>query len=170
MTADGKNVVFARANKDDRSVFFKVPIEGGQVASFFDNEKWSMSQPRLSPDGKFIAFVEYDINTVEKHIVIASLNGDSFEKIEKSLEYNLLNLIQWSPDSKSLTVSSNQKGLSNIFRLPLDGAPPLPLTDFKSGKIFNFAWSKDGKNLFIVRGITNNDLILIRDSKTGADK
>ncbi len=170
VTADGRNIVFQRVNKDDRSVFFKVSMEGGQVSPFFDNEKWSMSQPRISPDGKMFAFTEYDINTVEKHIVIASLDGDSFRKIEKSLEYNLLNLVEWSPDSKSLTISSNQKGAPNLFRLPLDGSPMQPITDFKSGRILNFAWSNDGKNIFIVRGISNNDLILINDSAKGANK
>ncbi|MDQ2747911.1 MAG: protein kinase [Acidobacteriota bacterium] len=170
VTADGQTVVFERSNSDNRSSLFKVSIEGGQVSPFFDNEKWNINQPRLSPDGKLIAFTEYDINTVEKHIVIASLDGNSFGKIEKSLEYNLVNLIKWSPDSKSLTVSSNQAGVPNLFRLPLDESSRQSLTDFKSGKILNFAWSHDGKNLFIVRGITNNDLILISDSAIGAGK
>ena len=165
VTADGKTVIFQRQNNsEDRSALFKVSIEGGQVAPFFANPQWSIYQPRLSPDGKLLAFTEYDIDTFDKHIVIASLDGDEFGKIEKSLEYNLLNSVEWSPDSKSLTISSNQKGVPNIFRLPLDGSPSQPLTDFKSGKVLNFAWSNDGKNLFIVRGISNNDLILIRDS------
>ena len=60
--------------------------------------------------------------------------------------------------------------MPNLFRLPLDGSPPQPITAFKSGKILNFAWSKDGANLFIVRGITNNDLILIRDSASATGK
>lgn len=55
-------------------------------------------------------------------------------------------------------------GQPHLFRLPLDGAPQQPLTDFKSGKILNFAWSNDGKSVFVVRGITNNDLILIREA------
>ena len=164
VTADGKTVIFDRRNNEDKSALFKVSIEGGQVSPFFVNEKWSIYQPRLSPDGKFVAFTEYDVNTFEKHIVVASLNGDAFGKIEKSLEYNLINSVEWSPDSKSLTVSSVQEGVPNIFRLPLDGSPPQPITDFKSGRILNFTWSNDGKNIFIVRGISNNDLILIRDT------
>ena len=170
VTADGKTVIFDRQNKGDRSALYKVSIEGGQTVPFFDNEKWSISQPRISPDGKLIAFTEYDIDTFDKHIVVASLNGDVFGNIEKSLEYNLLNSVKWSPDSRDLTVSSNQKGVPNIFRLPLDGTPPQPLTDFRSGKILNFAWSKDGKSIFIVRGISNNDLILINDSSKDANK
>lgn len=47
----------------------------------------------------------------------------------------------------------------------MDGAAPQPVTDFKTGRIFNFAWAADGKNLYIVRGSTNSDLILIRDAQ-----
>ena len=164
VTADGKTIIFNRKNNEDKSALFKVSVEGGQVSPFFVNEKWSVYQPRISPDGKLVAFTEYDVDTFEKHIVIASLNGADFGKIEKSLDFNLVNSITWSPDSKSLTISSIQEGTPNIFRLPLDGSPPQPITDFKSGRILNFAWSNDGKSLFIVRGISNNDLILIRDT------
>ena len=165
ITPDGKTVIYQRSsNGNERSDLMKVSIDGGQSSPFYTNSQTNTGQPHLAPDGKTIAFSEYDVNTFDKHLIIASVNGEVFGKIEKTLEYNLINLISWSPDSKSLTISSIQKGVPNIFRLPLDGSPQQPLTDFKSGKILNFAWSNDGKNLFIVRGITNNDLILIRDA------
>ena len=171
ITPDGKNVIYQRSNSNnDRSDLMKVSIDGGQSSTFYTGEKTNTGQPHLAPDGKTIAFSEYDVVTFDKHLIIASVNGDAFGKVEKTLEYNLINLISWSSDSKSLTISSIQKGVPNIFRLPLDGSAQQPLTDFKSGKILNFAWSNDGKNLFIVRGITNNDLILIRDAANNGDK
>jgi eukaryotic-like serine/threonine-protein kinase len=171
VTADGKTVVFQRqSNGEDHAELMKISIEGGEAATFYSNPQTSPAQPRLSPDGKRIVFSEFDIDTFDKHLVIASINGDSFGKIEKALEFSLINSYYWSPDSKSLTISSSQEGVPNLFRLPLDGSPPQPITAFKSGKILNFAWSKDGANLFIVRGITNNDLILIRDSASATGK
>ncbi len=165
VTADGKTVVFQRQNAGhDHAQLMKISIEGGQTSTFYANPQTSPAQPRISPDGKRIAFSEFDVDTFNKQLVIASINGDSFGKVEKTLEYNLINSFNWSPDSKSLTISSSQEGVPNLFRLLLDGSPPQPITAFKSGKILNFAWSKDGANLFIVRGITNNDLILIRDT------
>jgi len=35
------------------------------------------------------------------------------------------------------------------------------LTDFKSDRIFSFAWSRDGKQLALARGTLTNDVILI---------
>lgn len=171
ITADGKSVIFQRQNiSEDRAELAKVSIEGGAIAVFYANAGGSVGPPRLSPNGKSIAFSEYDIATYDKRVVIASINGGELGKIEKPLEYNLINSIAWSPDSKSLTVSSVQAGVPNLFRLPLDGSPPQPLTEYQSGRILNFAWSNDGKNLFVVRGITNNDLILIRDLSVSETK
>ena len=56
----------------------------------------------------------------------------------------------------------------NIWRQPIDGSAATQLTEFKSGKIMNFAWTADGKELIIARGNTNNDLILIKDSDRAA--
>ncbi len=170
-TADGKTVVFQRqSGGEDRAELMKISVEGGQATAFYSNPQESIGQPRISNDGRRVAFTAYDIDTFDKHIFIGSLDGDSFGKIEKTLEFNLINSIVWSPDSKNLTVLSSKDGVPNLFRLPLDGSAQQPLTDFKSGKILNFAWSNDGKNLFIVRGITNNDLILIREAAVNTGK
>ena len=171
VTADGKTVIFQRQNVNDvRSSLMKVSIDGGQAVPFYSNEQASVFQPRISPDGKRIAFTAFDVNTFERKLKIASIDNSSFRKLERDLEFNLINSFGWSPDSKSLTVSSNRGGVPNLWRFPLDGSAPQQITDFKSGRISNFAWSADGKNLFLVRGITNNDLILIRDSNFNAGR
>ena len=45
-----------------------------------------------------------------KKLRVASLNGNSFGKFEYDLEFNLIGQILWSPDSKSLTVTSSRGG------------------------------------------------------------
>ena len=42
---------------------------------------------------------------------------------------------------------------------------PKPLTDFKTEKIFDFAWSYDGKQLAVIRGTEISDAVLISDEK-----
>jgi Tol biopolymer transport system component len=165
VTPDGKSVLFQRqiANSE-RSILVKVPIEGGPAEVLYQSDRWSIFQPRVSPDGKRIAFVSYDVNTFEKKLQIATLEGGNFGKVERELEYNLINQIFWSPDGKSLTVLTSRGGTPNLWRLPIDGSDATPVTDFKSGKIMNFAWTPDGKSLLIARGNTNNDLVLIKDA------
>jgi len=165
VTPDSKYVFFQRqAANSDRYTLMKVPVEGGAVEPFYESENWSVFQPRLSPDGKRIAYTTYDVRSFQKKLIVATVEGNNFGKFEREVEYNLINQFMWSPDSKTLTVSTNRGGSQNIWRQPVDGSPATQITDFKSGKIMNFAWTADGKELIIARGNTNNDLILIRDT------
>ena len=165
ITPDGKLIVFQRQSADeDRSVFMKMPIEGGPAEVLYDNEGWSVFSPRISPDGKRIAFATYDMKTFEKHLQVAALNDYKVGNIEQDMEYNLVAQFTWSPDGKELTVLTTRDGTPNIYRQPLDGSPAAPITNFKSGRIYNFAWSADGKELLLARGNTVNDLLLIREA------
>ena len=61
--------------------------------------------------------------------------------------------------------SSDLGGTSNIWKQPLDGGPATQLTDFKTDRIFWFDWSRDGKQLALVRGTVSSDVVLISDIK-----
>ena len=77
--------------------------------------------------------------------------------------FGSLDTIHWSPAGRSLTYIDSREGISNIWSQPLDGERPVPLTNFKSGRIFNFAWSRDGKWLALARGSITSDVVLISD-------
>lgn len=165
VTPDGKFVIFQRKSGDDeRFSLMKVPVTGGQAELFYTADNWSIFQPRISPDGKRLAYTVYDVRTFQKKLIVASIDDNKFGKIESEVEFNLINQFTWAPDSKTLTVLTNRGGSQNIWRQPIDGSAPTQITDFNSGKILNFTWAADGKDLIIARGNTNNDLILIKDS------
>ncbi len=165
ITPDGKTVIFQRriANHD-RFKLMKVSIDGGPVEVFYEDENRGLFQPRVSPDGRRVAFGSYDMTTFEKRLHVAALDGNSLGKFERDFEYSLINGFAWSPDNKALTLLTNRGGTQNLWRQPIDGSAATPITDFKSGRIFNFRWANDGKGLFIVRGNANNDLMLLRDT------
>jgi Tol biopolymer transport system component len=71
--------------------------------------------------------------------------------------------IRWTPTGDGLTYSRETDGVSNIWKQPLDGTPPKPITDFKTGQIFSYDWSPDGKQLILSRGQVTSDVILITD-------
>lgn len=169
ITPDGKYVIFQRkSGKDERFSLMKIPLEGGTAERLYSSDTWSVFQPRISPDGKHIAYSSYDVKSFQKKLMIAALENGSIGKVENVLEYNLINQFAWSPDSRSLTISTNRGGSMNIWRQPIDGSAATQITDYKAGKILNFAWTVDGKELIIARGNTNNDLILIRDADRSA--
>lgn len=169
-TADGQSIIFQRhQNTDDRMTMMKMSVDGGEAESFYENEKWGVYQPRVSPDGKWFAFTSFDLETFDKKLRIASLDGDRVGKVQHELEYNLINQFMWSPDSQSLTILTSRSGTPNIWRQPIDGSAAVPITDFKAGRILNFTWSADGKDLVLARGNTVNDLLLVRDSSRTSD-
>jgi len=56
-----------------------------------------------------------------------------------------------------------RKGVSNIWRLPLDGGQAVQVTNFESDLIFKFDVSYDGKQFALARGTSTADVILISD-------
>lgn len=172
LTPDGSTIIFQRKSGDgEKFTLMQMPIEGGQAEKFHESDGWSVFNARISPDGKRIAYTTYDVKSFQKKLLIASLKDGAFGEVEREIEFNLINQYAWSPDAKSLTVLTNRSGVQNIWRQPIDGSSPTQLTDFKSGRIMNFTWTADGKELFLVRGNTNNDLILIKDTdRTGPNQ
>jgi hypothetical protein len=49
--------------------------------------------------------------------------------------------------------------------MPVDGGPAKQLTQFKTGLIFAFQLSRDGKQIAISRGTQTDDVILVRDAE-----
>ena len=69
--------------------------------------------------------------------------------------------LRWTPDGKTLAYLDSRNGVTNIWGLPLDGGPPKQLTDFPSGRIFTFEWSRDGRQLALSRGVVTSDIVTL---------
>jgi len=55
--------------------------------------------------------------------------------------------------------------VDNLWVQPLDGSAGYPITGFKSEQIWSFSLSPDGKNLAVLRGHFDSDVVLLRESK-----
>jgi hypothetical protein len=55
--------------------------------------------------------------------------------------------------------------VSNLWSQPLDGGKAKQITDFKSDLIYNFAYSRDGRQLALARGSHTRDAVLISEVK-----
>jgi Tol biopolymer transport system component len=64
-------------------------------------------------------------------------------------------------DGKALMYVEDRAGVSNLWSLPIDGGARRQLTDFKSDRIYNYIWSRDGSQLICVRGVDVSDAVLI---------
>ena len=69
--------------------------------------------------------------------------------------------VRWMHDGQSIAYA--RVGGPNIWVQPLDGSAPSQLTHFTDGRtILDFAWSRDGKRLAIVRATIANDIVLLK--------
>ena len=56
-------------------------------------------------------------------------------------------------------------GVGNLWSQSLAGGEPRPISDFKSGRIWEYDFSTDGKQLFFTRGEVSTDIVLITNFK-----
>jgi Tol biopolymer transport system component len=68
---------------------------------------------------------------------------------------------RWAPSGEAIDYVLTRNGVSNIWQQKLTGGPPKQITNFDSGEIFDFDWSRDGRQLALTRGTESSDVILI---------
>jgi Tol biopolymer transport system component len=68
---------------------------------------------------------------------------------------------QWAPDGRGIAYVNSADG-RNIWEGPFDGGAPRALTHLVDARIFNFAFSPDGRRLAMTRGGALSDIVLIK--------
>lgn len=165
VTPDNSTIIFSRQiGNNGRAFIMKVPLAGGISETLSDNENSYDAFPRVSPDGKSVAYVAFDAAApgAKKELLVREYDNGGLGKIKFSADYNLIDDLRWSPDSKSLTLLRSE-GAPNLWQLSLETKKLTALTNFNAGRILNFAWSRDGKRILVVRGNVNNELVLIKN-------
>jgi serine/threonine protein kinase len=155
---DGKWVVYARFG--DLSAW-RVPIQGGTPTPLPIQNR-SSPYAQVSPDGKLLAYTAWGA-TISSPAVLTVVPFDGGEPLYKFAVPATAEWFRWAPDGKAGDYALTRGGVSNIWRQPLAGGPPKQITNFKSGEIFAFDWSRDGKQLALARGTRSHDAILIGD-------
>jgi Tol biopolymer transport system component len=94
--------------------------------------------PALSYDGRHVAF---SIRREGRTLLCAmEADGTNARTLIDSLE--LVGAPAWAPDARSITTAAVDRGVTHLFRVPLDGGAPAPLVDEPS--VFP-AWAPDGR-------------------------
>lgn len=150
---DGKWLIFTTDNK-----VYRLPIEGGTPVELFSSPNGVSG--RISPDGKWIAVSYQEAGQVPtpKMAVISAEGGAPANVFTRP--FGSTNT-RWSPDGKGVQYLLTRHGASNIWEQLLAGGPPRQVTDFTSGHIFDFSWSRDGKQLLLARGERPSDVVLL---------
>jgi len=153
---DGKSVIFTTPKK-----LYRIPIEGGTPTEILTTTpEWGVFMPSCSPDGTMLAMGYQEGRPVPvTKVGIVPVTGGALRFVGN---YPFgAGVLHWSPDGKGIQYTLIRNGATNLWELPLAGGDPHQVTKFTAGRIFDYSWSRDGKQLLLTRGNDNHDVILI---------
>ena len=140
------------------------PIPGSSVASGFLTGRGM----GISPDGKTLAYgveiVKPDAATGTPKIAlldVATLSSPLFLEPNPRISKG----VQFTADGKAVAYPITENGVDNVWIQPIEGGSGRQITHFNAEQIYAFHWSPDGKNLGILRGHTDSDVVLLQESK-----
>jgi len=159
---DGQWIVYDSFEAGPQQIY-KVSIDGGTPQKLSELNGY---HPTFSPDGKLVAFDIAEGETPATFrleiIVVPAEGGAPLYKVVT--DPRLRSRIQFTPDGKALALPLVADGVGNIWIQPLTGGPPRQFTHFPLELIQDFAFSRDGKNLAVLRGHVTKDVVLIKDA------
>jgi serine/threonine protein kinase/Tol biopolymer transport system component len=158
LSADSKWLLYSTVGA--QRGLWKMPVAGGPPVEI---ARSSRGGALFSRDGKHILH-GYLRSEGGRFVTAAGIVGAAGGELVWSYDApEGVGELRWAPTSDALTYIVTRDGVSNIWRQPLGSGAPAQITDFKSGIIFSFDWSPDGKRLALARGETVGDAVLVSD-------
>lgn len=164
ITSDSRYLYYVHRTKDGGRILRYDLVEEKEEV-FFDNPEF---QPgpylELSRDNKFLTFprvIDRPENTETSGVEMAIVSVENVNDIKHFRIDDVPTIRRFSPDSRSIEYISAPSKTTQVVRQRFDGSPPVTIFTAKDGKVFNFAWSKDGKQLALSIGRQNRDAVLL---------
>jgi Tol biopolymer transport system component/DNA-binding winged helix-turn-helix (wHTH) protein len=134
----------------------KTSIDGGATIRL--KEMDSDFVPELSPDGKLIA------SLVSGRLrIFSSSDGALVNSLEADKFAHPWGGAKWTMDGGALSYVVSSGNTSNVWVQSISGSIPRALTTFPKGYVYEYAFSRDGKKLYVARGHQISDAVLIKN-------
>ena len=161
LSPDGKEIFYtARAENIFTQRLWKISADGKSAQQLTDKATFL---PKVAPDGKTIACYFPDTTSGNlKLSLLSTENGEIIKQIETPKDDNL-GLFAWK-DGGNLLLAGSKNGLTTLWLQPLDDKPPTKLKTWQNESIFRLAVSKDGAKVFYEKGVTTNNIVILRDA------
>jgi tricorn protease len=152
ISPDGREVAFVSGGD-----IWTAPLGGGSpaVARLLVSHPATESRPLYSPSGDAVAFVSTRTGNGDIYVLRfadATLRRLTFDDGAEMLD-------GWARDGRSVLFSSTTRdiaGMNDVFRVPVDGGTPMPVTNERYTNEFHGAVSPDGRTTaFSARGIAS---------------
>jgi Tol biopolymer transport system component len=142
----------------------KVSINGGSIHRLTDVPL--VGDFGISSDGKLAAFatVNHLGSHEEKLVLIDTNSGATLQQLEfQRVRYGP---VRFAPEGNAVVYPVREGDVANLWEQPLDGKLGKLITNFNSELIGDsFAWSFDKSKLAVIRGHSDRDVVLIKDSR-----
>ena len=169
ITPDDRFVVYSSYNPEKKLSLHKIPIEGGEETEITSSLS---AHPQISPDGKTVACYYGGVETGGgwQLAILSFETGKVLRVLNPPDTYNAQippdRPLGWSADSRSVFYTNDKGGVSNIFKISAEtGESPTQITNFTSGRIFDFALAPDGKRAVLARGSSSSEIVVFKNSR-----
>ncbi|MFL6465256.1 MAG: tetratricopeptide repeat protein [Bryobacteraceae bacterium] len=161
-TEDSKFVLYHQTDLNGSYNTWKAPLEGGSPIRLTSS---LTMHPAVSPkDGKIASWWSSTVKNPHWQLAIFSPDGGQPLRVFDPAPATYPDTtVHWTPSGDAITYLDHANGVTNIWIQPVNGHAPHRLTNFTSGTIYSFDWSKDGK-LVYSRGLTTADVVLIKET------
>lgn len=114
-------------------------LENGAVREIWKGSDGGvMAAPAISPDGTKICFTYRKQG--REGLYVMNADGTNVRALVDS--FPVRGIASWSPDGKWIAAAGNQGDGTSIFKIPVDGGPPVRLLNTLS---YHPVWSPDGR-------------------------
>jgi serine/threonine protein kinase len=126
-SSDGKFIFISDDWEDKGSRIFKVPVltSDKRQDTTLPPENFSDHTPRVSPDGKMLAFVRESPSALGDVYLISF--GD-MEATRLTFDDLPIEGLSWTPNSRSVVFNSNRDGAPGLWRVSTSGGKPEKIT------------------------------------------
>ena len=108
----------------------------------------SVSDTRLSPDGRLVAYVvtSVDAGQNRRYSAVWLAPADGSPGPRQLTTGPSSHMPRWSPDGRTLAFLSARSGKPQVYVLPMSGGEARGITDLEGG-VESFHWSPEGERL-----------------------
>jgi Tol biopolymer transport system component len=148
LSPDGKTIVFAGAKMNHKGVdIMTIPVEGGEPVSITKSPTQDRF-PCWSPDGKYIAFIRYEVNSDGKfaiNISVVSSEGGEVRQVTSERDSVDWSGIRFLPDGNHVAFFSRDHSIKMI---PIQGGVSKEIVKVEGLNSHNeIIMLPDGKNM-----------------------
>jgi eukaryotic-like serine/threonine-protein kinase len=169
-TPDGQRIVYASAEKGAASNLWWIRADGGGDAQRLTENKSAQTPWSLSPDGKTLAFDQYNPGT-GWDVMTMSVEGSEKTGWKPAEPKPFVNTSAaevypaFSPDGRWIAYMSRQSGSAEVYVRPFPG--PGGKWQISTGGGEMPAWSRNGKELFYRTTAADSKIIVVSYTTSG---